>query len=277
MIELNNPASRFYKLLKQGQSEGRDKQGKDIPCEKVWNKLLDVSEGNAPLLLRRIGYVFDLPRQIEMEIRELDHVNHDIYLKWIPRVNAGVKMMNFHNPWKTFIDRFDAETLYGIEICADALSRSRPERTLSDETIKTLLERLKVLKDDFDSNDFSAAVAEFISERIDEIISAIEEYPYRGIAPIEAVLEGSIGKVVVNPEIYHESQSSAYGKRFWEFMGYLAISVTIVTGAIQIGKDIVTLLPSTTTEEAADVSGSDSTEEHEQSIKKQPDPSTIET
>ncbi len=238
MEELNNPAARFHALLKKGQSKGKEEQ-----CVNVWRELLQVPGNDTPLLLRRIGYVWELPRLIQDEIRELPDVNHDIYLKWLPRVNASITLVNFQNPWKTFIDRFDAEILYGIEICADALSRNRPEKTLSDSTLKDLSEKLSALLEEFSAQDFPASIAKFIRQRLEEIHSALEEYPYRGSSPLESVVENTFGKVVVSPEIYKESQNSNFGKKFWEYMGYVAVTVTVTTGAMQIGKDVVSLLP----------------------------------
>jgi len=239
MEKLNNPAARFHSLLKKGQSQKKDEQ-----CAKVWGNILDVPSGDTSLLLRRMGHVMELPSLIALEIRELPNVNHDIHLKWLPRVNASIGIMNFQNPWKTFIDRFDAEILYGIEICADALSRSRPEKIISESLLKELSDKVAKLQEELSNEDIPISVANFIMERLEEIRLALEEYPYRGSAPLERALENTVGKVVICPTIYKECQSSNYGKKFWELMGYLAISVTITTGAIQIGKDVVSLLPS---------------------------------
>jgi len=239
MEALNNPAARFHALLKQGQSQGKDEQS-----SKVWEKLLNVPSGQTPLLLQRIGHVMELPSLIEAEIHELENVNHNIYLKWLPRVNASVGMLNFQNPWKSFIDRFDAEILYGIEICADTLSRSRPEKIISESTLNELAEKVTLLQKEFTEQSLPSNVALFISQHLEEIRLALEEYPFRGSAPLETALKNSIGGVVISPNVYQDCQKTPYGKKFWEFMGYLAISVTITTGAIQIGKDVVTLLPS---------------------------------
>jgi len=238
METLNNPAARFHSLLRIGQSQKKEEQ-----CAKVWGNILNVPIGDSPLLLRRIGHVMELPSLIATEIRDLPNVNHDIYLKWLPRVNASIGMMNFQNPWKTFIDRFDAEILYGIEICADTLHRSCPEKIISESTLKELSDKVTKLQEDLSNEGIPTSVAHFIMERLEEIRLALEEYSYRGSAPLERALENTVGKVVISPNIYQECQSSSYGKKFWELMGYLAITMTITTGAIQIGKDTVSLLP----------------------------------
>lgn len=238
MEELDNPAARFYSLIKEGQKKGKDEQ-----CVKIWREMLSVPEEDNALLLRRIGFVWELPSLIEEEIKELSHINHDVYLKWLPRVNSSIRIMNFQNPWKTFIDRFDSEILYGLEICADALHRSRPQKSLSEATLKDLVDKVNSLLESIPSGEFPGSVERFIVTRLEEILFAISEYPYRGVAPLEYLIENSVGKVVASPELYQESRDSHFGKKFWEFMGYLAVTVTITTGAIQIGKEVVSLLP----------------------------------
>ncbi len=81
-----------------------------------------------------------------------------------------------------------------------------------------------------------------------KIKEAIEEYKIRGIKPLEIVFEQAIGRVVLTPGIYQESTKTPNGKGFWEIMGYLAVIVTILSGSIKIGKDIVLILPTSETE-----------------------------
>ncbi|WP_020162043.1 hypothetical protein [Cycloclasticus pugetii] len=248
MDELNNPAGRLLAIIKEGGSHGKDEQ-----CIKVWSTLLKVPLQETPVLLQRIGHVMSLPDRIAEAIYSISDVNHDIYLKWHSRVMAGVQMTNFQNPWKSFIDRFDAEIMYGIEICADTLSRSCPEKVIPQSTLNELLSKIAELQKEFSEHDLPPNLAQFICQQLEEIKQAINEYPYLGTKPLEAALEKSIGKIVVCPQIYKNCQKSTYGKKFWEFMGYLAISVTITTGAIQIGKDVVNLLPAKTAASTAEI------------------------
>jgi len=261
MEDLNNPASRFYSLLKAGQSEGMDE-----PSSKIWAKLLHVPEHDTPLLLRRIGYVISLPSQIKLEVESIPNVNHDIYLRWLPRVNASIGMLNFQAAWKNFITRFDSEILYGIEICSEMLSRSRPEKVISKSTMESLVDKLAQLQEEFQEENLPPDIAEFIFERLQEVRSAIEEYPLRGSEPLETVIHQCIGKIVIVPTIYQESKNTSFGKKFWEFMGYLAMAVTITAGSIQIGKEVFSLIPS-------DIDNSESVSDIDKPIEKKNVPS----
>jgi len=236
MEKLNNPAARLYDLLQKGKS-----QKMDISIAQAWANLLNVQVNNQPLLLKRIGSVIELPSLIEKSITETTGVNHEIYLRWLSRVNGSFGIINFQTQWSSFISRFDVEIMYGIEICADMLSRTTQEKVISEPTLNELRDKIEQLLNEFSIEDLPIEIGQFILQRLIEIKEAIEEYPFRGTSPLESVLERSIGSIVISPNIYHDSKETTFGKKFWEVMGYIAIVVTITAGSIRIGQETVSL------------------------------------
>jgi len=234
----NNPAGRLHALLREGQSKPKDK-----PASEIWAEILDVPKEDTGLLLRRVGHVLSLPSSVKEAMSYVDDLDHNIYLRWLSRVEASFSILNFQMAWKQFIERFDGEIMYGIEICSDRLSRERPEKTADQTLLENLLAKVNELLDDLDNTELDANVWFYIYDHLIKIKEAIEEYKIRGIKPLEAVFEQTVGGVVLSPELYQNSQKTPSGKRFWEVMGYLAIVVTITASSIQIGKDVVSILP----------------------------------
>lgn len=124
MESLNNPASRLLSIIKDGQQKSNT-----IISIDIWSEILSVPKENRALLLRRIGYVMALPLQIREKIYNIDNIDPKTYLKWLPRVENSFNMLNFQVPWKTFINNFDGTVMYGMEVCADLLSRRNPDKT----------------------------------------------------------------------------------------------------------------------------------------------------
>jgi len=234
----NNPAGRLHALLQEGKSKPIDK-----PASEIWAEILNVPKKDTGLLLRRVGYVLSLPSSVKEAMSYIDDLNHDIYLRWLPRVEASFSILNFQMAWKQFIERFDGEIMYGIEICSDRLSREKPEKTADESNIENLLDKVNGLLSDLDDVDLDTSEWFYIYDHLIKIKEAIEEHKIRGIKPLEAVFEKAIGGLVLTPEIYQKTKTTTNGKRFWEVMGYLAIVVTITASSIQIGKDVVSLLP----------------------------------
>lgn len=242
----NNPAGRLHALLLEGQKLPREK-----PAFENWMELLEVPEGDSGLLLRRIGYVMTLPSAVETEMSHVDDLDHGIYLKWLPRVVATFGILNFQLQWKQFIERFDGEIMYGLEICSDRLSREVPEKKADAKLMSTLLKKVNDMLTEVDAQGHTGSTWIFIRDHLVQIKEAIEDYKIRGIKPLEVAFENAVGAVVLKPELYEESQKTESGKQFWQIMGYLALVVTVTVGSIQIGKDIVSILPPPEIEEPA--------------------------
>ena len=192
-----------------------------------------------------------LPSSIKEAMSYIDDMDHSIYLRWLPEVEASFSILNFDMQWKNFIDRFNGEIMFGIEVCSDRLSRERPEKTANEDLLADLSKKVNELLSEIDSADLSGNVWLYIHDHLVRVKEAIEEYRIRGIEPLESAFQQAVGGVVLSPEIYKETQRSQKGKRFWEIMGRLAIVVSLTVGSVQIGKDVVSLLSPPETEEKA--------------------------
>lgn len=247
MTTNNNPAGRLHSLLVEGKKQGHQ----DSSISTVWAEILEVPHEDKGLLLRRVGQVMALPSSIKEAMSYIDDIDHSVYLRWLPEVEASFSIMNFDMQWRQFIDRFNGQIMFGIEVCADVLSRQRPEKTADEDLLAGLSEKVDELLSELDSAELSGNVWLYINDHLVRIKDAIEEYRIRGIEPLEEAFQQTVGSVVFNLEIYQESQETQNGKRFWEIIRRLALVVAITVGSIQIGKDVVSILPPPETEDKA--------------------------
>ena len=238
MTETNNPAGRLLNIINAGKKAPGDKQAAEI-----WAELLTVPISDNSLLLRRVGYVMALPSQIREQFEELNNLDKKIYLKWLPSVEASFSILNFQMPWKQFIERFDGSVIYGMEICSDLLSRERPEKVAEEDLLSELKNAVDELISKSNSEEIEIDLRKILYGHLLRIKLAIEEYQIRGIVPLEEEFHTVLGEVVLNPDIYKESKRSGFGRKFWDTMGKLALVVTVTVGAIQIGHETISLLP----------------------------------
>lgn len=229
----NNSASRLLDLIEAGKKEKKER-----PSSEAWSNILNVPTTDKGVLLARIGHAMALPDLIRSEIEQLDHVNHDLHLKWLPKVEASFSVLNFQLQWKHFIERFDGEIIYGIQICADALSRQRPEKVAQPELLQSLLKQVVELLDEVPNAELPPDLRNFIYEHLSLVRNAVEEYKIRGIKPLETEVERLTGVISLSPWLWSRSHQSEVGRRFWKVMGNLAVVTTIVVGQIQIGKEV---------------------------------------
>jgi len=234
----NNPAGRLHALLSEGQRKPKNK-----PASEIWAELLDVPKDDTGLLLQRVGCILSLPSNIKEAMSYIDNSENNIYLRWLPRVEVSFSILTFQLPWKQFIERFDGEIMYGIEICSDKLSKERPEKVVDEALLANLLDKVNALLLELDTITLDKSICLYIHNHLIQIKEAIEEYRIRGIKPLEAVFEQAIGSVSLAPEMYQEGKKTTSGTKFWEVMGHLAIVLAVTSSSIQIGKDIVSILP----------------------------------
>ena len=102
-------------------------------------------------------------------------------------------------------------------------------------------------------------------EKLDQVVSAIQEYKINGSKPVEKVVESTYGAIVTNLNIYEKTKNTKVGPSFWKILSRLAVVVGITVGSIQIGQTVINLLPGKQTEvikaEAEIVDESDSVSE----------------
>ena len=232
-MTINNPAGRLFNIIQAGKKEKNDK-----PAAEAWSNILDVPIKDKVLLLTRIGHVMALPGSIKEEIENLENIDHKLHLKWLPKVEKCFSLLNFQLPWSQFIDKFDGEIVYGMQICSDVLSRNRPEKVADPDIIKGLLPQVNELLKDLENENLPPNVRQFIYEHLCIAKKALEEYKIRGIKPLEAEVERLTGAVVRSPWVWLQTRKSSFGERFWKCMGHLAVATTIVVGGIQIGHEV---------------------------------------
>lgn len=238
MDAMNNPAGRLLAIINAGKSKPKKTRAADI-----WAELLDVPSNDKTLLLERVGGVLSLPSKIRTQITQIEDVNEDVYLKWLPTVERSFSSLNFDAPWQQFITVIDEAAIYGMEVCSERLSTMSPEKAIDMNSMDALKSQIDELLSSLDDHEIELNIKRFIYEHLTKIKFAIEEYKINGTVPLEDEFHSVLGSLITDPNIYTESKDTQIGKRFWGVMGKLALLITITVGAIQIGKDTIDLLP----------------------------------
>ena len=122
-IRLNNPVSRLYTLLSSFNEEAKS----GGTALQVWQRVLNVPDGERFTLLRRYALVLTLPEKAEVAVSNSTmDLDPNLYLKWQTRVTAGLTAEKLFSP----AVQFDAATMIALQFCADAVSRSSNEPEL---------------------------------------------------------------------------------------------------------------------------------------------------
>lgn len=238
MPNLANPASRLHRLLKEGKRVSSDGN-----AFTTWASIFDISPDEKAEVLRKLGGVFELPSEIRVEVKELEGVNHDLLLEWLPVVEDAFARINLSSKWSRFIDKIDDTVLYGLKLCDDQLSRNRDRVSVEPSELVEILEEVRELFDSVVASDLDKELRHFILDHLKSIEEAIQDFQIRGPASVEKALHETVGAAYMKPDLSRRIQETEEGNRFWKVIRHIAVVLAIASYSIDIGEAVVPLLP----------------------------------
>lgn len=250
MTSINNPAGRLKSLLDKGR--GIDKATR---LSQAWAQILEVDPKDKSTLLKHIGSLLALPADVRKEVTSLPELDHSVYLRWMPKVEKAFGILNLDMKWEQFYQHFTPEVMFGLDVCSEVLSRQAGQAELDEGQLTKLLEDVSSLLKELHSSDLPADLRERLAMHLVAVEDALKEYRIRGSRPVEAEVERLIGAVVRDPRLWKETRKTSAGEKFWLYMGRVAMLLAISVSAVQIGKDVVHVLPMSTHEEVINDGG----------------------
>ena len=234
----NNPAGRLLNIIEEGKRQPLDKA-----IYEIWSILLSVPPNNITLLLKRLAYVVSLIDEIEHRIKSVNDINHDIFLEWMHNARSAFKDLNLHRPWRFFIESFDEKVIYGLKICADILSRKKPERIVDENLLLDIMEEVDSLITQINDSNFDYNLKDFLLEKLLNIKYALEEYKIKGIKSLENIINSTIGSILIHRNCYEEIQKEDIGSKLWNIINRLVTITNLAQGLDQLFHQIIPMLP----------------------------------
>jgi hypothetical protein len=238
MGNLNNPAERLLRLL-----QAVKKRPKNSKIGATWMELLGVPDNDKSLLLRRLGQVLELPATIRARFELLEEYDQKIYLKWLPAVETVFSILNLDATVENLTKHYDGETLYGLVVCSDILSRMRPEKVLDERQLKKLHDDIQSLMEEVLASDIDEALKRYMFEHLQTVDLAIQEYRISGSRPLQKAVEATLGSLAMHPEIYEKTRKTKEGGKFWNIMARVPVLLKLADRFTQIAEKVIKLLP----------------------------------
>jgi len=240
-MNLNNPAKRLLLILKAGKSP---KINAGADCLQVWKKLLNVDGNNDAQTLTRLGKTIALVGEIEDELKQIEDVESESLLAWVPLLKNAFASQNLTGPWSGFISKVDDHTINYLSNCSALLDANFKNKYKPIESTDALSNEIShLLKEVLDSG-LPDVVKSFMSMKLREIQRALDEYHITGNGPIVKAVESYVGYVVINNQVMSSTKDDSSAQKFWQFMNRLAIVTTLGMATIQLPDEIKEYFPS---------------------------------
>lgn len=237
MDQANNPAGRLLNFLSTCLHIDVGERNR-----KAWADALGTSEDDMPEVLRRMGCLFETTRQVEDKVRAIEGVNHDLHLRWIPKVHLLFMNMNFNAKWAHSSQHIDAFVIQGLEFCNDLLSRECPEPPLDEQQLKKVYVDVQAIFDDVVNSSIAAELKRFMIKHLHAIQQGIDDYWILGASNLRTAFEAAAGAAYFEYGVAKEMRNTEIGTKFWNFVGRVAIILTLYTGPPRIARDVSALI-----------------------------------
>jgi hypothetical protein len=239
MKNLNNPAARLHALLHKAK-QNADLRNK--PSTEAWSMLLNAATNNQALMLKRLGGVMELPSIIKARIENLAEVEHDLYLRWLPKVEEAFRANHLAGGFNGFIDKIDDTTLLGIEHCAAILSRRDPDPEIKPEELESLRQRVDGLIKETTEAEIDTDLKRFVLKHLFAIRNAIDEYQVFGSKPLVTAFGEAVAAVYTDPQTAIKASTSPQGIKFWKCVAGLSVLLTVGDQGLKLTEGVLKLL-----------------------------------
>lgn len=233
----DNPAARLLAIL-----EGGENIQANTNCRAAWHKLLNVPDGDAPLLMSRLGKVMELPQQIICIIDDHFPNQGNSYNHWSTQVNRGFAQQNINGHWDSFWQSIDSHTLNYLKLCADLIQTTTPTTLLNEDTVEEIRAKIDQLLNELLEGDFESEFTRFLSRALQRILIAVDEYRISGAVPIIESVETVFGHAFFDEAYRKQVSNTEFGKKMIAVLSSVASSVTIALGIPQLSESFQLVL-----------------------------------
>ncbi len=216
----NNPAGRLLIVI-NGLRNQKNRRMHD-----AWGEALKVDPNEISKLIERVSFVSKLVDETEFRIKSLEDLNHELYLRWVPLVRKIFISLNLDTNLTSINQTLSPEALAGLEFCDDVLSQRCPEKMVDPEKLTELTNEVQQLMDDVLKSDLPDDLREFILDKLDLLLRALEMYQFTGIKPLSDALDGVIGSTLRSGKEWNvESINTVSVQNFWGLLGKISIII----------------------------------------------------
>ena len=195
MIDINNPAGRYYEILREAKSKEDH-----LSVRQVWATVLDEDENDDSAITKKIVEVYQLGEEIKSLIGMNEDVNKELYLSSFPQIERAIFPLQLNAPWKAQKQQLNDGVMTRLQFCSELLSSVYNEEQLKDEDLMEITDLIDKLFNAVRSSSLDGGVRITLLEEIERLRTALSMYKINGAKGLKRSLQSTIGMVVANQD-----------------------------------------------------------------------------
>lgn len=247
MTKTDNPVGRLHMLLEKGKQQSGSGY-------LIWGNVLEmnltpksgnqIDEDTVLEIFYRVTQVRTLTKKAEESLRDIEEINHELYLTPFPRIMPVLRIDNFNTG--NFEIYFQAITDGDMAILAlgsEELSKRHIEPSIDEEELKEILLSVNHLFDEVQSSSLPKELKTYILTQLELIRRGINEYRITGVARLQEALATTIGSMLLNRDLINQSSDKPEVGRFANLAMRFASVVTFASDTTSLIDNVSKFLP----------------------------------
>ncbi|BDX03364.1 hypothetical protein MACH16_21120 [Marinomonas pontica] len=193
MIDINNPAGRYYEILRKAKGKGDD-----LKVRQVWAQVLDEEEGDDSSITKKIIEVYQLGEEVKGLIGMSEGVNKELYLSSFPQIERAIFPLNLNTTWKGQKQQLNDGVMTRLQFCSELLSSIYTEEQLQDDDLAQVTNLIDELFSTVLESSLEGGIRITLLEEIERLRTALSMYKIKGAKGLKQSLQSTIGMVVAN-------------------------------------------------------------------------------
>ena len=237
MKNYENPATRLVELLERAKSIPVH-----VPFLEGLSELFETSNDYDKTIVRFAKFIV-LSEEVVTTLNTLFTDGGTQHEYWQPRLKSILESMSLNSTWGGFSNGIDQNMIVLVKVSETLINTKIKATTAESHNLKNIKQDFEsLLVEIMDSDEINIQLKIFVTRKIREIITSIEEYQLTGVSPILDAIDSSIGHCITNPEYKEFVNNSSLGKRLAENLGAAANAITVITGLPQLTTQVTDIL-----------------------------------
>ena len=216
----DNPAERLLAILTEA---------KKIEIHHV-NEVLAKQFGYNPndkvSFYRTLGYLNELLDQVELRIRQIPGIKHELFLRDIPAIRSVITPGALQESWPQISQPLKQGALTCLDFCADALSQNHQEAKIENADIVKIKARISSLYKSISESDLDPDLKSVVFDLLTTIQTSIDNYKIKGADGLKRSLVYASGLIKLHQDRLRADKDKPVLVEVSEFVNNVAIIVT---------------------------------------------------
>jgi hypothetical protein len=235
---MSNVAKRLYDILVRSKGLVGSRN-----MVAGWREVLSLpAEFDDLRVMSKVGKVIAMPHLLEIQIRNIPNIEHDLYLGWQADLSKAFKRIGFRHDFNEFAQQISESLLVNIRFCVAELTKNGFDRKCSLDDLEAIRQDLYALYERVAGAEMPISISSYLLNLIYRVIEAVDDFQITGSEGLQQALNEAIGSVVTSHETAKQAVNTPEGKDFWDTLGKVRMVLALAKSAAELAQDVGKLL-----------------------------------